>query len=495
MWRRLKHCANQKLIRQVGHSISRSQNRRNQGAERAIIMSSLNASLAIALSGLAAEQGALAATTNNVANVNTPGYSREVPILTTNDPVVIGPLTFGSGVDLQSIESIRDPILEARIQQETQSQGQLNTLVSALQQTQVNFTSNGSDIGTAISNFFNSINQLSANPADLSVRQGVITAADNLATAFNTAANNLTTQRASLDQSAVQTVGQINQLSQQIAQLNGQIADLQNAGESAGTFVDQRTQLIDQLSGLVGVSVIPSDKTLTLTTANGSVLVAGQQSYQLATQTDPTGVQHIYAQNVDITSTITSGQLGGLLQARDQQIPALQNQLDTLAAGLANAVNGVQTAGFDLKGNPGTNLFNPPPAAGTGAAAGLSVAITDPSLIAASSDGTSGSNGNAETLYALSNQAIIGGQTPTGYYSGIVFTIGNATANAIAEQTASSQVLQQLNDQRSSLSGVSLDQEAANMVQYQQAYSASAQVITTINDMMYAVINMSTLTG
>lgn len=458
-------------------------------------MSSLNASLAVALSGLAAEEGALAATTNNVANVNTPGYTREVPVLATNDPVVLGNLTFGSGVDLQSIESIRDPILEARIQQETQTQGQLNSLVSALQQTQVNFTDNGGDVGTAITNFFNAVNQLSANPSDLSVRQGVITAAENLATAFNTTANNLSTQRSSLDQNVGQTVSQVNQLSRQIAQLNGQIADLQNAGENAGTFLDQRTQLIDQLSGLVGVSVIPSDNTLTLTTANGSVLVAGEQSYQLQTQIDPTGVQHVYAQNQDITSSITSGQLGGLLQARDQQVPALQNQLDTLAAGLANAVNGVQTAGFDLHGNAGTNLFNPPPAGGTGAAAGLSVAITDPSLIAASSDGTQGSNGNAEALYALNNQSIIGGQTPTGYYSGIVFNVGNATANATAEQTASTQILQQLNDQRSAISGVSLNEEAANMVQYQQAYSASAQVVTTINDMMYAAIQMTTLTG
>ncbi len=457
-------------------------------------MSSLNASLAVALSGLAAEQGALAATTNNVANVNTPGYSREVPVLTTNDPDVVGPLTFGTGVDLQSIESIRDPILESQIQQETQTQGQLNSLVSALQQAQVNFNPSSGDIGTAISNFFDSINQLSGNPADLSIRQGVITAADNLATAFNTTANNLTAQRSSLDQGVVQTVGQVNQLSQQIAQINGQISNLQNAGESAGTFIDQRTQLIDQLSNLVDVSVIPTDNSLTLTTANGSLLVSGQQSYQLTTQTDPSGVQDVYAQNADITSTITSGQLGGLLNARDQQIPALQNQLDTLASGLANAVNGVQTAGFDLNGNAGTNLFNPPPAGGTGAAANLSVAITNPSLIAASSDGTSGSNGNAEAMYALSTQAIVGGQTPTNYYSTIVLNVGNATSNATAEQTASSQILQQLNDQNSAISGVSLDEEAANMVQYQQAYDASAQVVTTINDMMYTVVNMSTLT-
>jgi flagellar hook-associated protein 1 FlgK len=458
-------------------------------------MSSLNASLAAALSGLIAEQGALEATTNNVSNVNTPGYSREQPVLVASDPVVVDPLTFGTGVTLQSVESIRDPILETQIQQQTQAQGQFSTLASALAQTQVNFTSSSGDVGTAISNFFDSINQLSTNPSDLSLRQGVLTAAGNLATSFNTTANNLTQQQSSLDLSVVQTVGQINQLTAQIAQLNGQIGNLENVGEVAGTFVDQRQQAIDQLSSLVDVSVIPSDNTLTLTTANGTPLVAGQQSFQLQTQTNALGFHDVYSQGADITSSITSGQLGGTLQARDQQIPGLQAQLNTLAAGLANSVNVVQAGGFDLNGNAGTNLFNPPLASGVGAAASLSVAITDPTLVAASSDGTAGSNGNAEAIYALNSQPIISGQNPTDYYSGIVFNVGNATANVSAEQSASALILQQLNDQRSSVSGVSLDEEAANMVRYQDAYAASAQVITTINDMMYTVVNMSTLTG
>jgi flagellar hook-associated protein 1 len=458
-------------------------------------MSSLNASLATALSGLTAAQGALEATSNNVANVDTPGYSREVPVLVTSDPIVEDPLTFGSGVTLQSIESIRDPILESQIQQETQTQGQLTSLVSALQQMQVNFTSGTNDIGTAISNFFDSINQLATNPADLSLRQGVLTAADNVATAFNSTANNLSAQQLNLNQSVEQTVGQINQLTGQIAQLNGQISDLENAGESAGTFLDQRQQAIDQLSSLVDVSVIPADNSLTLTTAAGTALVAGQQNFQLSTQPTASGAVDVFSGNTDITSTIVSGQLGGIIQSRDQQIPAIQNQLDTLAAGLSNAVNGVQTAGFDLNGNPGTDLFTPPPASGTGAAAGLSVAITDPSLIAASSDQTAGNNANADAMYALGNDSIIQGQTPSNYYSNIVFNVGNAVSNANAEQSASSQVLQQLNDQNSAVSGVSLDNEAANLVQYQQAYQASAQVINTVNDMMYAVINMTTLTG
>jgi flagellar hook-associated protein 1 len=241
---------------------------------------------------------------------------------------------------------------------------------------------------------------------------------------------------------------------------------------------------------LTDVSVIPSDNTLTLTTANGIPLVTGQQSFQVQTQTNSAGLHDVYSQGTNITSTITSGQLGGTLQARDQQIPGIQTQLDTLASGIADGVNTVQAGGFDVNGVAGTNLFTPPPVSGAGAAARLSVAITDPALLAASSDGTPGSNGNAEVLYALRNQAVISSQTPTDYYSGIVFNVGNVTANATAEQNASALVLRQLNDQRASISGVSLDQEAANLVRYQQAYSASAQVISAINSMMQTVINM-----
>ena len=114
-------------------------NTRTRQEEEHEPMSSLNASLATALSGLNAEQGALEATTNNVANINTPGYSRQVANLVSSDPIVVDPLTLGTGVTLKSVDSIRDPILESRIQQETQAQGQLGALVSALDQTQVNF--------------------------------------------------------------------------------------------------------------------------------------------------------------------------------------------------------------------------------------------------------------------------------------------------------------------------------------------------------------------
>jgi len=458
-------------------------------------MSSLFGTMAIATGALGAEQSALNATTNNVANVNTPGYSRQRPDLVENDPVVVGSVTYGTGVSLRQLESLRDPILQVRIQEETQQQGQLNASVTAMQQAQSQFTTSSGDIGTEISNFFTSLDQLSTDPTNLSLRQGVLTAAGNMATAFNNTANNLSQQRSNLDLEVSQDVKQINVLTGQIATLNNQISQLQGVHQDASALVDQRDVLIGQLSGLIDVSTIQSDNGLTLTTSNGTALVVGGQSFALSTQTNAAGMQDVYGQGADITTKLSGGDLAGILQVRDQTIPALLSNLDTLAAGLANALNTANKGGFDLSGNAGGNLFVAPPASGQGAASSLALQITDPALIAASSDGTPGSNGNLAAFSAVHDQPVAGGQTPTNYYSSIVFNVGNAVANGSAELSSSQLILNQLQDQRNSISGVSLNEEAANMVQYQRAFDAAAQVITTINDMLYTVINMGTLTG
>ena len=457
-------------------------------------MSSLFGALSIAAGALDAEQGAMNATTNNVANVNTPGYSRLQPVLVENDPLVLGSLTYGQGVTLQKLESVRDPILQLRIEQETQQQGQLSAFTSAMQQAQVQFTSSSSDIGSQISNFFTSVNQLSTDPTNLSVRQGVLAAAGNLATVFNNTSNSLTQQQSGIDQNVSQDVQQVNTLTTRIASLNTQISQLQGVSQDASAFEDQRDVLIGQLSGLIDVSSIKSDNGLTLTTANGAPLVVGGQSFALTTQTNASGFQDVYSQGVDITSKLTSGQLAGLIQVRDQTIPGVLSNLDTLASGLANALNTANKAGFDLHGNPGVDIFTPPSVSGKGYAGTMAVQMTDPSLIAASSDGSAGSNGNVAVIAAVQNANVIGAAgsqtTPADYYSSIVFNVGNDVSNGSAELTASQLVLNQLNDQRGSISGVNLNEEAANMVQYQRAYDAAANVVTTINDMIYTAINM-----
>ena len=265
---------------------------------------------------------------------------------------------------------------------------------------------------------------------------------------------------------------------------------MKNLNEEPSAFVDQRDVLIGKLSDLVDVQSIQSDKGLSLTTSNGTALVAGNQSFALDVQLAPSGVQHIYAQGADITGAIQGGALAGYLEVRDQKIPSIESSLDVLAAGLANGVNAANRKGFDLSGNAGGNIFVPPPVSGQGAASAMGVQISDPALIAASSDGSSGSNGNVAQLLAVHDQAISGGMNPADYYANLIFGIGNDVASGMAEQDATGLVLGQLQDQRGSISGVSLDEEAANLMQYQRAYDAAAKVVTTINDMLDAAVNL-----
>ena len=458
-------------------------------------MGSLSASLSIAVGSMLAEQGAIETTSNNIANVNTPGYSRQRANLAEISPLEIGSITFGTGVQLQNVTSLRDSILDLRVNQETQQQGKLNAFLAGGQQIQVLFNeTSGTGLQAPLTAFFSSLQQLSVNPSDLNARQGVLTASQNLAHAFNQASNNLSTQQYNTDLAVKQSVSQINSLSHQIAQVNLEVASALGSGSNAGPFIDERQQLISQLSNYVDVSIVDAgDGTVTLTTSNGTPLVVAGQSYALSAQANPvTGFQDVYSNGKNITSQITSGQLAGQIQIRDQEIPSIQNSLDTLAYNLSSAVNTQQQAGFDLNGVAGGPLFTPL-AQQTGAAAALSVAISDPNKIAASGaagPGNTGDNQNANALLALQNQQFINGQTPLGFYSGLVFQIGNDVSAAQTQQQSGSLVLQQIQNLQGAVSGVDVNEEAANLMRFQNAYQASAQVTSVINSLLQTTINM-----
>lgn len=454
-------------------------------------MSGLFGTLSIALSSLAVSQQQLETSSNNVANANTPGYAREVAKTEAGAPIQLGSLVIGTGVVLQKIESVRDSILEIQLNQTTQQQSSLDAQLAQLLQLQTQFASSNSGIGADISNFFNSLEQLAPNPSSLALRQSVVTSAANLARDFNSAASSLTTQQANLNLTVQQSVGEVNNLTSQIASIGQQISSLENANVNASTLVDQQTTLIRQLSGLIDVQVIQTEKGgIALATSNGTALVSGNRSFALSTQVGLDGNTHILAGTTDITASLTGGSLAGTIQIRDHEIPSFLNQLDQLAAGFSNAVNTANAQGFDLNGIKGTDIFSAPPAGTTGAAANMQVIITDPALIAASSDGTPGSNGNLTNLSDVATQTVANGQTPIDFYSNLVFQAGSATSNTSADVDGYTQILQQLQDQRSSISGVSLDEEAANIIQYQTAYQAAARVISTVNALLSDAVNL-----
>jgi flagellar hook-associated protein 1 FlgK len=455
-------------------------------------MSSLSTTLSTAVQALSADTGALQGTNNNIANASTPGYTREVPIFQEAAPTNEGNLSVGNGVVLEGYQSQRDELVQAQIQQETQAQSGTNAQLSSLQQIQPAFATSTEDVGTQMSALFASLSGLSTNPDSSSLREGVLTAGQNLATAFNTTSGALTTEQTGLNTQVTQDVNKINQLTQQIAALSPQLAALKSSGQDGGTIQDQEDQLVLSLSALTSVSVTQTNGTETLTTGNGIPLVVGSQSYALQSSTGTNGMEQVLDHSgANITASLSSGDLGGTVQTRDQTIPGFLSQLDTLANQFATAFNAAQSKGFDQNGNTGQNFFTIPTTV-AGSAGVISMAITDPTLIAASSDGTAGSNGNLGNFSAVETATLPVGQTPAGAYANLVYQVGSLTSNASAESSATAQSLLQLNNQLNSVSGVSIDEESTNLITYQTAYEAAARVITTVQALFQVTMAMGT---
>jgi flagellar hook-associated protein 1 FlgK len=459
-------------------------------------MGGLNTSLLIGLQALDANQGALDATSNNIANVNTPGYTREVAQLSENPESESGNSVNGGGVTLEGLQSVRDELLNLQIQQQTSLQSSADAESSSLQQIQSSFTPASGDLSSALTAFSSSLAQLSASPASPAAQQDVISTGQTLATSFNTTANVLTGAQSQADDQVTQTVTQINSLTQKIAQLNGQLAQVP-AGEDGGTVEDQRDQLVQQLSGLTGISITQSSSGEVITTANGSPLVLGSQSFDLQTATGSDGFQQVLDSNGnDITASIQGGTLGGSIQIRDQIVPGFLSQLNTLASQFATSFNAAQAQGFDSNGNQGANFFTVPANPNdAGAAAGIAVAITDPNQIAISSDGSAGSSGNVTNLSAALTTTLPSGQTPAGAYARLVFQVGNAASDASTQSSAIGQNLTQLTNLQGSVSAVSIDEETTNLLRYQTAYEAASRIVSTIQVLDNAALNMGSGTS
>lgn len=460
-------------------------------------MGTLSSALNIAVGAMLADQAALDTTSNNIANANTPGYSRQTVDFEETPPVEYGGQLFGTGVEIGQITSQRNSVLQMSLDQATQQQSKYDSYLTSMQQVQTLFNeTSGTGLQSSITAFFSSLQQLSTDPSNTSLRQAVLSAAQNMAQDFNSTSSNLTSLQQNVDQSVPQAVSQINSLTSQIAQLNSEVSAAESTGQNAGSLVDQRNQLISQVSGIIDVSQVDAGNgNVTLTTTSGAALVVGDKSFRLTSQANPTtGFQDVYSMGKDITSTINGGSLGGTLQVRDSTIPSILSSLDSLASSLENSFNSVNKAGADLNGNPGGNFFVAPPAGGAGAAATMSVALTDPSQIAASLDGSAGDNANVNAMLALQNQGIVNGQTPINAYSNLVFQVGNDVASAQSEEQGVTAAAQQLQNQIGSISGVSINEEAANLVQYQQAYQAAAQVASVISSLTSTAINMVSTT-
>jgi flagellar hook-associated protein 1 FlgK len=463
-------------------------------------MGTINSAFSILSQALDADQSALNVTANNVANANTPGYTEETPDWQQNQPIEINGVSIGQGVSETGATSQRDRVLNERLDQQQQLESASGVRLTSLNTVQALFTpdsgsstSAAGDIGSDITNFFDSFSSLEANPTDNALRQDVLSTASTLAGDVSNAAASLNSQSAALDQEAAGVASQVNSLTSALAQLNLEIQSA-SPNADAGTLEDQRQQDLSQLSQLIGINQITTENNgLSITTTSGQLLVSEGQSFQLTTG-PVNGLTNFFVGGVNITSQLESGggQLGGYLTARDQDIPNVLSSLDQLAYNVSTQVNTLNNAGTDLLGNNGNagDIFLEPTQV-AGSAEAMTVVMTNPDNIAAAGLGAgTGDNTNAVALAALANQAIVNGETPSNYYSNFVTTLGSTVAQVQTENTAQAASVTQLQTQSNALSSVNLNDEASTLTVFERSYQAASQAFTILNTIMASTLNL-----
>jgi flagellar hook-associated protein 1 len=466
-------------------------------------MATLGTAWQIASSALEANQAALNITANNTANANSTSYTRQTANWQENSPVVIGGVAYGTGAKVTGPTSQRDRVLEQRIQQQTQVVSASGTRLSALESVQSIFSSaiavsgaSSDGIDSGLTGLFNAEASLEGNPTDATLRQQVLSAAQTLAESMRDAAGNLAQQRTSLDQQGTTLVSQANSLIQAIASLNQQISTTSPNGD-AGGLEDQRQRAIGQLSQLIGIHQVQTENNgLTITTSAGTLLVSQAQSFQLTTGT-VNGHANFFLGSTDITSQLASGggQVGGIVQARDLDIPQMQAALDQLAYSVSTQVNTLNNQGKQFAGSPGTgNIFSQPIGV-NGAAAQMSVVMSNAAGVATASisDGIAG-NSIATAIANLQGSAFVHGDTPANYYATFVGALGSLVSSTNTGNAVQQASLTQLQSQRDSLSAVNLDEEASSLSTLERSYQAASKVFAILNTVIAAVINLGTET-
>jgi len=473
-------------------------------------MGTLFAALNTASNSMNTLEEAIGVVQNNVTNASTPGYVTQTLNLTAN-PFNANDNLWG-GVEASGVQSARDVYAEQAVWSANQQAGLATQQTNSLSSLQDYFDVSGSTgIPAALSSLYSAFSAWSSDPTDATDRQQVINAATNLSQTFNGTSQSVQQLRSQAGQQLSTTVGQINQYTAQIAQINDEI---RHGGSNNSGLQTQLYNTLEELSNVAPISVqTESDGTATVLLGGQSPLVIGttQNALQLsypssANPTYPGGTPNavlLNAQGQDVTSLADQGTLGGLLQFRNTTLPAVigsdqqQGSLNQLAQGVADRVNTILASGDVSSGPPavaGIPLFSYASASATAVAGTLSLnsSISSSQLAAIAPGPPVVANGTAAQLAGLATPAsaadMINGLSYTDFYSNIAAGIGNLESAASANETAQTDLLAQAQNMRAQVSGVSLDAQATNLLQFQDSYQAAAQLISTVNTMTQSLL-------
>ena len=454
-------------------------------------MAGLSTILEIARQSLSAQRLGMDVTGHNIANSGSVGYTRQRLDLTASDPLHTSDGFLGTGVQAEHIGRIREQFIDAQVRTASDALGNASTKQTILSQVEAALNEpSDSGLSSALNSFFNAFNDLSIHPEDTAYRTVVLQKSALLTQSFHQLSANIHQLQGDLLDNANAKVSEINELTRDISVLDNQIVSASGNGDDPGDLKDQRDVKLDRLAQLAKVGV-SEDKAGSMIVSIGGTMVASRAGSVELSAAVVNGQIAVTAAGATAPITALSGELGGVVETYNKTLPGYLNALDRLAGALAQQVNTVHASGYGL-GNPpstGVDFFT-----GT-TASDLSVnpAVTsDPSLIAASDDGRAGSNGTARSIAALSDAPVFDGGTTSipKFFANLVSTIGSDINAASTTQQTQELVVNQLKTQRDSVSGVSVDEEMNNLIQYQRAFDASARIVTAVDQMMQTIIQM-----
>jgi flagellar hook-associated protein 1 FlgK len=458
--------------------------------------------LNIARSAMFAQQASIQISSNNIANVNTKGYCRQAADLREGTLVPSELGLIGTGVTVAGFVTYFDRFLENTIANRNTSLEQQSTSATYFSRIETILNENNSNLAANITDFFNGWSELSADPTSFARRSSLAMKGENLARTFNNLYNELNALQQELDNSIESEIGEINRLTAGIADLNQKIIELGSTNGEDAVYVNQRTQLLKELSGKINITSFEDQVGgLTVITGAGKTLVERNTAWKLTTQHDPvTGFKGVAWEDgsgnlTDITDGISGGKIRAFLDMRDKYLEnGFIKDLDELAKTIITEVNSRHTAGYNQYNNMGVAFFKEI-TSDFARDMDLSQAIQDDvgNIAAASIPGETTGNDIALQIASLINQSLtINGQTTrmTTYVSTMMGNVGELTRNAqdLSEQHQSAMTM--MEKQRESVSGVSIDEEMTNLMKFQYAYQAAARLITVADEMFQDLLGV-----
>jgi flagellar hook-associated protein 1 FlgK len=348
--------------------------------------------LSIGSSALAAYQAALNVVSQNIANANTPGYVRQAVNLQNVAGAPLPSGTIGDGVQVQSVQNLSDQFMQQQVIADSSSYNRINTFETYASQADGALSDSSAGLSAPLQGFFSAVSSLSSSPTSTATRNALLSSAQTLSSTFNSLQQQLTGMGSQISGGITSTVTQINGYATQLAQLNISIAQatVQGSGQQPNDLLDQRNELLQNMAGDIGISTTTNaDGSVNVYVANGQALVLDGNANSLSVQPDPFGQNQDIVLNSGksssvITSQVSGGTLGGLLDSQREVIDPAMNQLGQLAVSLATAVNSQNAKGMNQYGQLGGNIFTPPAVSVTAASSNTASASVSASITGAS---------------------------------------------------------------------------------------------------------------